>query len=349
MEKKDGRKLSKEALEERRRTIIRMKENGSSEREIRTATGCCRQVIYTLWNNWITCKPKLREKTVITVKPAGTKKGERQKLTPEQQRAVQSVIKDKYPDQLKMSFALWTREAVMKLIQQKFGIKVSIRATGDYLARWGYTPQKPIKRAYERDPEKVSEWLKKTYPSIKRRAKRHKADIYWCDEATVKAGDVRGRGYAPKGQTPVRESTAKGDGIGMISAITNQGKIHWKLYEGSVTSERVLEFVKHLLKYRRRKTYVILDNSQTHHSKVLMGFVKGNKQKIELFFLPPYSPDLNPDEHVNSDVKYGVGSKHPKRTKEELRETTEEHMEMLKRTPERIKKYFKDPAIKYAA
>jgi len=350
MKTQDGRTLDNAALEERRRTIIRMKENGVSVQKISDATGCCRQVVYNLWEAWNDCKPDLREEIVIKVKPAGTKEGERRKLTPGQEKKIQSLIKDKYPDQLKMYYALWTREAVMKLIQKQFGILLSIRAVGDYLHRWGYTPQKPIKQAYERDPEKVEEWLKKAYPMIKNKAKREKADIYWGDETTVKATDVRGRGYAPKGETPiVKRITKNKEDVSMISAITNQGKIQWKLYEGSITAERVLEFAQQLVKYRKRKIFFILDNARTHRSTILLEWVKQNKKKIELFFLPPYSPDLNPDEHVNSDVKYGIGSQNLKRTKEELNKATEGHMLMLKENPERIRKYFLDPKINYAA
>jgi len=350
METQDGRSLDKTALEERRRTIIRMKENGISVYNISTAVGCSRQVVYNLWEDWQNCKPDLREDKVLKVKPAGTKIGERRLLTPKQEGKIQKIIKDNYPDQLKMYFALWTREAVMKLIQQQFGISISIRAVGDYLHRWGYTPQKPIKRAYEQDPEKVKEWLEKVYPVIKNKAKREKADIFWGDETTVKAADVRGRGYAPKGETPIIKLITKNkENISMISAITNQGKIQWKLYDGSITSERVLEFAKQLIKNWKHKIFLILDNARTHRSILLRDWVKENKEKIELFYLPPYSPELNPDEHVNSDVKYGVGSKHPARTKEELSKTTDEHMNMLKKNPERIKSYFHDSNISYAS
>ena len=350
MRTQDGRSLEKSALEERRRTIIRMKENGISVYKISTAIGCSRQVVYNLWNAWQNCKPELREEKVFKVKPAGTKEGERRLLSPKEESKIQKLIKDNYPDQLKMYFALWTREAVMKLIQQQFGISISIRAVGDYLHRWGYTPQKPIKQAYERDPEKVEEWLKKAYPVIKSKAKRENADIFWGDETTVKAADVRGRGYAPKGETPiVKQITKSKENVSMISAITNQGKLQWKLYDGSITSERVLEFAMQMVKYRKRKIFFILDNARTHRSNLLREWAKKNKKKIELFYLPPYSPDLNPDEHVNSDVKYGVGSKHPARTKEELSKTTEEHMMMLKENPERIKRYFLDSKISYAS
>jgi transposase len=333
MNKEDGRKLEKAALEERRKTIIRRKISGVSVQEIADAVGCCRAVIYNLWYSWIQCRPKEREGKVIKVKAAGTKPGERRRITPEQERKIQKLIQDKYPDQLKLDFALWTREAVMQLIQQRLGVAISIRAVGDYLKRWGFTPQKPAKRAYERDPVQVGIWLEQTYPAIKERAKIETADIFWGDEASVRANDVRGRGYAPKGQTPTVEQTGKRTGISMISAITNWGKILWKLYEGSITSVRVLEFIQRLVWKRKKKVYLILDNASTHKSKILKEGLKDNKHKIEIFYLPSYSPDLNPDERVNADVKYGVGSKHPRRTKEELRTTTEAHLTMLKEKP----------------
>jgi transposase len=346
MKKQDGRKLSKTALEERRRIIIRMKENGHSPTEIVAATGCSRQAIYPLWKNWR--RSKTKEKA-IAVKKCGRPLGYGRTLTNAQEKEIQKAITDKYPDQLKLDFALWTREAVKLLIRQKYGIHMPIRTVGEYLKRWGYTPQKPVRYAYERDEEKVRAWLERRYPAIKRRAKREKADIYWADETTLKACDVRGRGYAPRGETPVVERTGKKQNLSMVSAITNRGKVYWKLHEGSINSERFKEFVERLVHGKKRKVFLIMDNAKTHHSKLLSDWAQENKKKVALFYLPAYSPDLNPDEHVNADVKHGVGSKTPKRTKEGLRAATEEHMNMLCRTPKRIQRYFLDPAIAYAA
>jgi transposase len=346
MEKQDGRKLSKTALEERRRIIIRMKENGASPSEIVAATGCSRQTIYPLWNKWKKSKNKQR---AITVKKCGRPFGYGRTLTTAQEKEIQRVLLDKYPDQLKFDFALWTREAVRLVIRQKYDIDMPIRTVGEYLKRWQYTPQKPVRYAYEREEGKVKEWLESTYPRIKRRAKREKADIYWGDETTVKACDVRGRGYAPRGKTPVVNRTEKKENVSMVSAITNQGKVYWKLHEGSINGQKFKEFVERLVRGKKRKVFLILDNAKTHHSKLLREWVEENKKRIAVFYLPPYSPDLNPDEHVNADVKYGVGSRTPKRTKEGLREATEDHMNMLRKTPKRIKRYFLDPAIAYAA
>jgi transposase len=347
MENEDGRKLSVEALSERRKTIIRMKQNGCSPVEIVRATGCSRQSIYPLWNKWKDSKGKAKEK-VFCVQHRGTKTGQYRTLSPEQEQAIQKAIKDNYPDQLKLDFALWTREAVMLLIKQQYGIAMPIRTVGEYLKRWHYTPQRPVRYAYERDGENVREWLENTYPGIKRQEKREKADMYWGDETTVKARDVRGRGYAPIGETPVVNRTEKREQVSMVSAITNQGKVFWKLHEGSINSEKFQAFAERLARGKKRKVFLIVDNAKAHHSKLLSEWVEKNRKRIALFYLPPYRPDLNPDEHINADVKYGIGSKTPKRTKEALREAVEEPMNMLHKTPKRVRRYFLDPAISYA-
>jgi transposase len=349
MNKIDGRTIGDRALEERRATIIRMKQNGFTIKQIQTATGCSRQSVYKLWGKLYANKKAVEPGDIIKVKRRGIKPGERRSLTTGQENTVRRILVEKYPDQLKFDFALWTREGVQKLIKINFDIEMPLSTVGTYLRRWNFTPQKPVAYAYERDGLKVAEWLENTYPAIKKRAKRAKADIYWGDETTVKARDVRGRGYAPKGKTPVVNRTEKHENVGMISAITNRGKVSWKLYDGSINSGRVLEFVKQLIKYRRRKIFLILDNAKTHHSRMLREWLKDKEDRIEIFYLPPYSPDLNPDEHINSDVKYGVGSKKPKRKKAELRSCTNDHMLMLNNSPDRIMSYFRDPAIKYAA
>jgi len=341
--------LSPSALEERRSVIIRMKENGATEKQITEAVGCSKQVIYKLWGQWRSGTTEKQKTAVLTVKKRGIKFGEGRSLTPSQETEIQNIIKDKYPDQLKFDFALWTREGVMKLIEKQFGMAMPVRTVGEYLKRWGYTPQKPVKYAYERDDGRVKEWREKTYKSIKRRAKRHKATIYWEDETTVKSADVRGRGYAPRGKTPVVRGIKLKENISMVSAINNQGKVMLKIYEGGVNSEKFIEFMEKLIKYRKNKIFLIADEASAHKSNMTKKWLEAHKERIELYYLPPYSPDLNPDEHTNADLKYGVGSKHPKRDKESLRKAAEEHMMMLEKSPKRIKKYFRDPAIRYAA
>lgn len=196
---------------------------------------------------------------------------------------------------------------------------------------------------------KVKEWLDETFPEIRGRAKQEKAEIFWGDETGLRSSDVRGRGFSPRGETPVISATAKYENLSMVSAITNKGRVHWMIVDGTVNADRFIEFLNGLCMDSRKKIFLVLDNLKVHHSKPVKEWLETRKRKIEFFFLPAYSPDLNPDEHLNSDLKQGVGSKAPSRTKLMLQKSATEHMTMLKATPHRIRKYFKDPAIVYAS
>ncbi len=344
MEREDGRKLTREALEERRKTLIRMWKAGNTPAEMMAATGACLSTIHQVWRKY-----QVEGKKSIAVHARGHKMGDGRHLSPEQEALIQKQIIDKHPEQLKLNFALWTRGAVGQLIRQECGFDMPIRTVGEYLKRWGFTPQKPVKFAYERKTEKVQEWLNETYPKIAERAKSEGADIYWGDETGLRASDVRGRGFSPKGQTPVVQATATYQNLSMVSAITNKGKVSWMIVEGSVDIERFIDFLGRLLLDAERKVFLVLDNLKVHHGILVSEWVERQGGRIELFFLPAYSPDLNPDEHLNADVKYGVGSRTPVRTKDTLRKAASEHMDMLKNNPSRIEKYFEDPAIRYAA
>ena len=344
MERIDGRRFSAEAQEERRRIAVTMKENGSTLDEIKEAIGLCHSSICLAWKNY----QEGGESALVTGQ-RGRIKGAFRHLSDEQEKKICKKIIDKIPEQLKLNFALWTRDAVRQLIKQETGIEMPIRTVGEYLKRWGFTPQKPLKFAYERKPEIVKKWLETDYPLIRAKAKAVKAEIYWGDETGLRSGDVRGRGYSPKGQTPIIQATAKYENISMVSAITNKGRVHWMIVDGTIDNEKFIEFLKGLIKYSRVKIFLILDNLRVHHSKMVTAWVEKNKERIELFFLPAYSPDLNPDEHLNSDLKFGIGSKIPSRSKKNLTNAAKEHLKMLNSAPERIVKYFEDPAILYAA
>src|ERR1035437_5400990 len=331
MEKENGRQLSNTAREERRKTIVRMKKIGCLIAEIINATGAGQTTIYDVWNRY-----QKEGAKILKEKRHGIKLGQNRRLSPEQEKEIQRSIIDKHPDQYKMDFALWTRQAVQQLVMQKFKINLPIRTMGEYLKRWGFTPQKPKRFAFERNDAKVKVWLEETYPSISKRAKAEGADIYWGDETGVRASDVRGRGFAPQGQTPVIKATGKYENLSMVSAITNQGKVQWMITDGAVNSDKFIDFMKQLTIGTRRKVFLVLDNLRVHHSILVKEWVELNKEKIELFFLPSYSPDLNPDEHLNSDLKYGIGSKTPVRTKDKLFDAIEWHMNILFTEPERI-------------
>jgi transposase len=344
MDKIDGRCFPIATQEERRRIAVQMRSQGSTLAEIKQAIGISHPTIIKAWKAY-----QSGGKKALQNKVRGCRKGERRHLSPEQGGLIRKKIIDRLPEQLKLDFALWTRDAVRQLIQQEAGFDMPIRTVGEYLKRWGFTPQKPTKFAYERKPEAVKKWLNETFPQVRERAKAEKAEIYWGDETGLRSGDVRGRGFAPRGETPVINATAKYENLSMISAITNQGRVHWMVVEGGVNIERFLEFLKRLIKYSRHKIFLIVDNLKVHHAIMVKQWLQKNVARIELFFLPAYGPDLNPDEHLNADLKQGVGSRAPSRSKTNLKAAAEDHLEMLKKSPDRIRKYFKDPAISYAA
>ena len=279
----------------------------------------------------------------------GVKSKDKKKLTPQQEKQIQSMILDTMPDQLKLAYSLWTRKAVKELIEREFEVKLAINTTGDYLRSWGYSPQKPKKRAYEQNPKKVQEWLNETYPKIKEKAILEGAEIHWGDETGARNSNQHGRSYAPKGQTPVKKSMAKRFSVNMISTVTNQGQVEFMIYSGTMNSDRLIIFLKQLIKVKRKKIFLILDNLKVHHSNLVKEWVEENKNEIQLFFLPSYSPEKNPDEYLNCDLKYGLSEKKSPKNAEQLKENVKNHMVMLQKNQTRVKKYFAHSDIKYAA
>ena len=219
------------------------------------------------------------------------------------------MIVDKMPDQLKLDFALWTRKAVKELVARELGIVLGLTTMGDYLRKWGFTPQKPKKRAYEQCSKKVQQWLDQEYPKIKAQAKQDNAEIHWADETGVKNQCNHGRSYAPKGKTPVKRSMSKRFSVNMISSVTNQGKVQFMIYSETMNAQKFIEFLEQLIKSSDRKLYVILDNLRVHHSKIVKQWVEENRDDIALFFLPSYSLELTPDEYLNCDLKQGMSAK----------------------------------------
>jgi len=279
----------------------------------------------------------------------GRKPGSGRRLDAEQEQRIKAVLIDKTPDQLKMPYALWTREAVRELIRDRYGIELPIRTVGDYLKRWGMTPQKPQKRAYEQRAPEVQAWLAQEYPEIQARAKREDAEIFWGDETGLRNDCQHERGYAPKGKTPVIRLNAKRESVNMISAITNQGKVRFRFFEGTMNADVLIDFLMRLVKDATRKVFLILDNLRVHHAKPVKEWLKEHARMIEVFYLPAYSPELNPDEYLNCDLKAGVHSGAPARSKAQLKQKASKHMRMLQRKPSRVRKYFRHEKIRYAA
>ena len=285
----------------------------------------------------------------VSVSAGGRPKGSGRLLAPAEEHEIQWLIQDRTPDQLKMNYALWTRQAVGELIEARYGIRLKVRNVGKYLKRWGYTPQKPLKKAYEQSPVAVGKWLDEQYPEIAKRAKQEGAEIHWGDETGLRSDDVRGRSFAPRGETPVIRINSKREGLSVISTVTNKGQMRWKIFEGAINGDILIDFMGRLIRGAPKKIFLILDNLRVHHCKPVKKWLAEHADQIEAFYLPSYSPELNPDEMANADIKQVVTTQAPARTKLQLVKATARHLRSVQKKPERIRKYFEHGPVRYAA
>ena len=345
MEQEDARKLSSAAQHERRRQVIRAYQRGVNRHRIAQQVGLSYTAVRMIVRRY-----EEQGARGLAIGQRGRPASSGRSLSAEQEEQIQRLISDKRPEQLKLDFALWTRAAVMLLVERECAIKLHVRSVGKYLKRWGFTPQKPIRRAYEKSPVAVEKWLDETYPGIKQRAQQEEAEIHWGDETAVVNTDVRGRGYAPKGQTPVAYAVGgTRQKLSMISTVTNQGKTSWMIVDGNFNHLRLIEFFEALIKQAGRKVFLVLDNLGVHHCAPVKKWLAEHKKEIEVFYLPSYSPELNPDERLNGDLKQAIETRVPCRTKDKLHKAATEHMTAIEKNPERIKAFFHDPIVKYAA
>ena len=340
----DARKLNQQAQYELRKQVVRLREKGLDNKAISEIVGLSQCHISTI------CK-KYERGGLDAIKPGlrGRRHGAQRELTAEQEVGIQKLLVDKTPDQLKLSFALWTREAVRLAIKQIYGKDLPLRTISDYLKRWGFTPQKPTKRAYEQNPKLVAQWHETVYPEIQALAKQEKAEIHWGDETGIQNDAYNARGFAPKGKTPVVRINATKSRVNMISSITNRGKVRFMLYKENMTSQVLIRFMSRLVKGADRKVFLILDNLRVHHSKLVKAWLKEHEEEIAVFYLPSYSPELNPDEYLNGDLKHCIRSGLPARTVKALTKKTRSFMRKLQNRPKHVSNYFKHPKIAYAA
>jgi len=344
MEKIDFRKLSSNERYLFRKRAISLKKTGVKNKVIAEIFGI-RAATVSQWNK----QYKLYGNKGLKDKVRGVKSEDKKLLSSIQENQIQKMILDTMPDQLKLPYALWTRKAVKELVEREYGIVLAINTMGDYLRKWGYSPQRPKKRAYEQNPKQVQKWLDEEYPIIAERAKKERAEIHWGDETGVKNSNNYGRSYAPKGRTPVKKSMAKKFSINMISTVTNKGKVEFMIYSGSMNADRLIGFMQQLIKNKTQKLFLILDNLRVHHSRIVKDWVEKNNDKIELFFLPSYSPERNPDEYLNADLKYGLSDMPAPKNSEQLKNNINNHMKILQNNNDTVKKYFKHKDINYAA
>jgi len=344
MKRQDSRTLPIPVLNERRRRAVKLRLSGMKLADVSAQTELSPTTIIAA------CKAHAAGGwKAVAVRRRGRSVGDGRRLTAQQESEIQRLIRERTPDQLKMPFALWSRGAVRELMYARFGIDVPVRTVGHYLKRWGFTPQKPIKRAYEQRPAEVRRWLDEDYPAIARRAKDEGAEIHWGDETGLRSDDVRGRGYAPRGQTPVIRVNQRRENVSLISTVTNQGKVRWMVLNGAMNTDKMIAFLKRLIKDAQRKVFLIVDNLRVHHAKLVKAWLAEHVDQIEVFYLPSYSPELNPDECLNADLKAAVTTQAPVRRKGQLKKATMAHMRKLHNSPVRVMKYFEHRPVRYAA
>ena len=340
----DARTLNQQTQYELRKQVVRLREKGLSNQAISEIVGLSKSHVSTIGK-------KYERGGLDAIKPGlrGRRHGAQRELKAEQEVGIQKLLVDKTPDQLKLSFALWTREAVRLAIKQIYGQDLPLRTISDYLKRWGFTPQKPTKRAYEQNPKLVAQWHETVYPEIQALAKQEKAEIHWGDETGIQNDAYNARGFAPKGKTPVVRINATKSRVNMISSITNRGKVRFMLYKENMTSQVLIRFMSRLVKGADRKVFLILDNLRVHHSKLVKAWLEEHEEEIAVFYLPSYSPELNPDEYLNGDLKHCIRSGLPARTVKALTKKTRSFMRKLQNRPKHVSNYFKHPKIAYAA
>ena len=343
MKTQDGRKLSPQAQQGlRRRVVHAILQQGMTQTDASRLFGVGRTSIYY----WLAA----HQKGGYAALKAHKRGPQRQsRLAGHQAATIVRLISDRCPDQLKLPFALWTRDAVRQLIKKRFGICVSVWTAGRYLKRWGFTPQKPLRRAYEQNPEAVKLWLEKDYPAIHRKALAERAQIHWGDEMGMRSDHQAGRSYGLKGQTPIIPGTGKRFGCNMISAITNRGRLAFMVFKEPFTGPVMIEFLRRLIKQSLRKVFLIVDGHPVHRSKQVKSWVYGHKKKIRLFYLPGYSPQLNPDEFLNQDVKTNaVGRQRPK-DQPDMMQRVRSYLRSAQHRPQVVRNYFHHKDVRYAA
>jgi transposase len=335
----DGRKLDHKTLEVLRLRAVEQVQAGAHPEDVAQALGLHRKTVY----GWLA---KYREggKDALKAKPVP---GRPSKLSGEQIARLYALIVGVDPRQLSFEFALWTREMVRQVIRREFSVALSTVSVGRLLRTMGLSPQRPLHRAYQQNPEAVARWKTETYPAIRAAAAEQGATIYFADEAGIRSDYHAGTTWAPVGRTPVVRNTGKRFAINMISAVTAKGALRFAVYEGSTNAETFIDFCQRLLHDAPGPVYLIVDGHSAHRAKATTEFAASTDGRLKLFFLPGYSPELNPDEWVWKNVKHdrigktGVVSKHDLKTK------AIGALRRLQKLPALVRGFFADPHLRY--
>jgi transposase len=342
--KTNAKKLSPVEQYQIRKSIIRVYKQGKKSKEIAEILDVSLRHVQSVIKMY-----KDGGIAAINLHMRGRRTGGNRTLTPEQEREIQKIIVDKTPDQLRFKECMWTRNNIRDFINQQYKVELPLSTLGYYLARWGFSVQRPVKRAYQQDKTKVNQWVESEFPGISIRAETENAEIYFGDETGVQNTSNYAKGYAPIGKTPVVRTEAKRFKINMMSAVSNRGKLRFVLYKDNMNADKMIDFMRRLIRDSEKKIFLILDNLRVHHAKKVTEWLEKHKDEIEVFYLPPYAPEYNPDELLNSDLKRGIGKRPSPRSEDELESNVRSHLKSVQLRPEKIKGFFKSITTTYAA
>ena len=338
----EAEKLSPQEQFMLRKQIVSLRKKGKTTGEVAEILDATIRHVQSTWRKY-----SLGGLKAITLKTMGRPKGVNEKLTPEQEKEIQKLIIDKCPNQLKLKGFLWDIKNICDLIKDLYSIDMPTSTMSVFLKRWGFTPQRPIKQNYKQKPEQIKKWLEEEYPAIKTQAKNDNAEIFWGDETGVQNETNYIKGYAPKGETPILKVDTNKLRINMISAINNQGKVKFMIYKESMNQQILIEYMDRLIKDSTKKVFLILDNLKVHHGKIVTKWLCERKNEIEVFYLPPYAPEYNPDEYLNGNLKRDIASKEHAHTLPQMETNTRSFMERMEANPDHVKSFFRHKKLAY--
>ena len=339
--KRDGRTLDHATLEEFRLLALRRVKEGEKPSAVVKSLGMNRTSIY----RWLkAASGRGKGERALASRPAT---GRPSKLTAAQQAQVFRWINGKDPRQYGLDFGLWTRQIAATLIEQKFGVRLGVTAVGRVLARLGLTPQKPLQRAYQRDPQAIERWQRETYPGIAAAARKRGADIYFWDESGFRADTVHGKTWAPKGKTPVIERPGQRQSISAASAVNAKGGFWFATYQGALNAELFIELLKKMMKGRSKPVHLVVDGLPAHKKANVREYIESTQGKLSMHILPGYAPDLNPDELVWSHVKRTGVARNPLRAGEKLAIRVDQQLRAMQKNRRLVRSFFKTPSVAY--
>jgi transposase len=338
---RDGRSFDHGTLETIRLMAVERVREGERASSVISSYGFNRTTIY----KWLAVASNPgKGLNALRSRPAT---GRPRTLTPRQEKQVFAWVNGKDPRQYGLDFGLWTRAMIAGLIEQKLAVKLGLSAVGELLAKLGLTPQKPLERAYQRNPEAIEKWKRETFPSIASAAKAQGGEVYFWDESGFRADTVHGKTWGKKGETPVITRPGQRQSISAASAVNSKGAFWYATYQGGLNAQLFVTLLKQMMRNRNKPVHLVVDGLPAHKTKLVKEYVASTKGRLTIHVLPGYAPELNPDELVWSHVKRTGVSRTPLRKGEKLSEKIEMQLAAIKKLPSLVRAFFKTPSVAY--